>query len=141
MPHGSARRAKGKGDFTGNGPAAQDKGAISKVDGKDEQGDWPWDQPSGKGGKREAVNIIDQDGYDLAKRSRRLGHFMQEDFAVDVNSTEGFCAKGPLRGSSQGSHCCRKGCSRRLVGSAFGFRLTQELSTQSARRILRKNSR
>ncbi len=62
-----------------------------QIDGEDAPGCWPGAQPEEeKSVKHEEVSIIDQEGYELAKRSRRLDHFVPEVFALDTNSSKGF---------------------------------------------------
>ncbi len=56
------------------------QGTIWQVDGEDAQGDWQWDQrEEEKPNKHEEVNIIDQDGYQIVNKSRRLGQQMPEE--------------------------------------------------------------
>ncbi len=46
------------------------------------QGRFEWNQQAEKQ-PREETNVVDQDGYQIAKRSRVLGNFMPEIFYVD----------------------------------------------------------
>jgi hypothetical protein len=64
-----------KGGFEGKG-----KG-IWQVDGDEAQGDFDWNQQAEDQSGKEA-NVVDQDGYHVAKRSRVMGKFMPEIFAV-----------------------------------------------------------
>ncbi len=64
------------------------------MDVEEPQGDWKWDQPEEEkpaGGAqsvgKEKLNIIDQDGYELAKRLRRLGQCVPEISAVDAEGS------------------------------------------------------
>ena len=78
---------------------------IWQVDGDDVQEDWRWDQPEEeRPSKREEVSIIDQDGYELMKRPRRLAQFMPEIFAVDADGSGDGVAK-ELRGSCFAEWC------------------------------------
>ena len=71
-------KSKGKGDsYKGKGEGWSWGKGIWQVDGKEPQGDWKWDQEEEKPGSihsvgKEKVNIIDQDGYELVKRPRKL---------------------------------------------------------------------
>ncbi len=75
----------GKNGFEGKGKGARGEG-IWQGNGDDVQGDWQWNQPEEEKPTREAVNIIDQDGYDLVKRPRRCAQQIPEIFAVGVNT-------------------------------------------------------
>ncbi len=46
-----------------------------------------------KPGRREEVNVIDQDGYEVAKRPKKLAQFMPDIFAVDAAGSEDSVAK------------------------------------------------
>ncbi len=53
-----------------------------------------------KTSKGDEVNIIDQDGYQLVKGSRRLGHFMPDIIAVDADVMKDSFAGGSLKPKS-----------------------------------------
>ncbi len=76
---GDGHRGKGKGWIWGKG--------IWQVDGEDNQGDYERNQPEQKQGSsgsvtKEKAKIIDEVGYELIKRPRRLGQYTPEIFAV-----------------------------------------------------------
>ena len=116
IPHGSVRKArKGKGDsHKGKGKGWSWGKGIWQVDGEEPQGDWKWDQEEEKPGSvhsvgNEKVNIIDQDGYELVKRPRRLGQFMAEIFAVEAEGPGDITPKELSK-----TRFCGEGCSKEL---------------------------
>ncbi len=68
------------------------------------------------------MNIVDQDGYQVVKRSRTLGHYIPKIFAVDMNIEQNNVPKSLLKKHLFGDRCAEEECDHRsCVGDVTGF--------------------
>ena len=85
---------------------------------------------------------MDQDGYQVVKRSKTLGHYMPEIFAVDAAPMRVRIKDGTTKNNHSGEYCAKKRCDRRdhpppLMGELYACHCRCTLRAFYAQRVCR----